>query len=207
MTCTATYTVTQADINAGEVLNTATVRGHNLPGHTVTSNSGATVPTTSDATLTLAKTLVGASGSTATWNITVMNTGGTPYPGPFTVTDPLPAGLAFESVSGAGWTCSGTSTVSCTHGADLDAGTPSVITLKTTITGTGDITNTASIDVEGKVLSASAAYKPSGGFAFTGADAQRLGFLGLLGVVGGWFIVIAARKRNDDDDGLITDGT
>ena len=91
------------------------------------------------------------------------------------------------------------------HPGNLAAGASTTITLKTTITGPGDIVNTASLDVLGKTVTSTATYRPEGGFAFTGADAQRLGLLGLLGVVGGWFIVIAARKREDDEDTLLSE--
>lgn len=60
-TCTGTYTVTLADIDAGSIVNTATTKGTNHQGTTVTSpNATATV----NATLTPAISLVKSSTST-----------------------------------------------------------------------------------------------------------------------------------------------
>ena len=79
--------------------------------------------------------------------------------------------------------------------------------MKTTVTGDGPITNVVTTDVAGRTLTAGAAYtpgaaaanRPTSGFAFTSANAQRIGLLGLLGVLGGWFLVIAARRRQEDE--------
>ncbi|MEO6470059.1 MAG: hypothetical protein ABIP21_13255, partial [Acidimicrobiia bacterium] len=214
MTCTATYTVTAADVTAGEILNDATVSGHNLSGQTVSHAAAATVPTASNApagTLTLAKTLaqVQTADSTATWNLKVSNPGATSYPGPFTVTDVLSAGLTYESVSGTEWACTGTSTIACIHAGDLGAGASTTIMLVTKVSGGKNITNTASLDVGGTTKTSTATYVagsgfaftggPKSGFAFTGSEAQRLGLLGLIGIVGGLFMVAAARKRRDDE--------
>ena len=208
MTCTATYAVTAADVTAGQILNNATVSGHNLNGQTVTHAATATVPTASNAPaggLTIDKKLVGVTDSVATWTITVANAGAATFPGPFTVTDALPTDVSYESVSGTGWNCTGTATITCVHAADLAAGASTTITVKTKIVGEKEVTNVASLEVAGRVLTSKASFQPSsglaftsGGFAFTGSDAQRLGFLGLLGVLGGWFIMVAARKRPDD---------
>jgi uncharacterized repeat protein (TIGR01451 family) len=60
-------------------------------------------------------------GSTAQWNVTVSNeepdsaTSGT-----VTVSDTLPSGSTLSSYSGSGWTCSASSTVSCTSTASVN---------------------------------------------------------------------------------------
>ncbi|MCG8590151.1 MAG: hypothetical protein MJE66_12740, partial [Proteobacteria bacterium] len=58
-----------------------------------------------------------------TYTIQVSNNGPNTEPGPITVTDTLPAGLAFVSGSGTGWTCvpSGSDAV-CTHAGPLANG-------------------------------------------------------------------------------------
>jgi uncharacterized repeat protein (TIGR01451 family) len=57
-----------------------------------------------------------ATGSNATYTITAINNGPQSAPGPITITDTLPAGLTYTSVTGpAGWTCSSSGqVVSCT---------------------------------------------------------------------------------------------
>jgi hypothetical protein len=62
-------------------------------------------------------------GSTAQWNVTVINeepdsaTSGT-----VNISDTLPSGSTLSSYSGSGWTCSGSSTVACTSTAAVNGG-------------------------------------------------------------------------------------
>ncbi len=54
-------------------------------------------------------------GQTAEWDISVNNIAtGTSTAGTLTVTDTLPAGFTMSTFTGTGWSCSGTSTVTCT---------------------------------------------------------------------------------------------
>jgi uncharacterized repeat protein (TIGR01451 family) len=198
MTCTATYTVTATDAARGSIANTATVHGDTITGHGASKASTATVPTSTAADVSLAKKLDSVSGTTATWLITVSNSGTAALPGPFTVTDTLPEGLSYQSANGAGWSCTGTSAISCTHADALEAGASASITVVTTITGSGSITNVASMDVLGKTVVADASLtQPEGGFAFTGSELTRYGLMGLLLVVGGWLLLAAARKHEE----------
>jgi len=57
-------------------------------------------------------------GDQLTWTMTVTNDGSVPAPD-VTVTDELPAGTTLVSASGTGWTCGGTTTVTCTLDDDL----------------------------------------------------------------------------------------
>ncbi|MFD7642608.1 hypothetical protein ACFV4P_18325 [Kitasatospora sp. NPDC059795] len=80
MTCTATYTVTQADIDAGTIANTAVATGQPPTGAPVTSSpDSATVTLTRSPALTLAKsaspTTVTAAGETVTYTFRITNTG------------------------------------------------------------------------------------------------------------------------------------
>jgi uncharacterized repeat protein (TIGR01451 family) len=199
MTCTATYTVTQADVDRGTIVNTASVEGDGAHG-AVTGAGRAAVATAGGADLDLAKSLADSTTGTATWLLTVTNHGTGAAAGPITVTDPLPDGLGFVSAAGDGWACTGDRTVTCTHADALAAGAATTFRLVTDVTGPGRITNVASLDVQGRVVEADATFDPAepGGFAFTGADALRVGGFGALLVLAGWFSVVATRRRKEE---------
>ncbi|WP_143653704.1 DUF7507 domain-containing protein, partial [Streptosporangium subroseum] len=79
-TCTGTYVVTQADVDAGSVVNTAVASGTPPTGPAVTSDpSTATVMATSVPGLTMVKTAspstVSAAGQTVTYSYAIVNTG------------------------------------------------------------------------------------------------------------------------------------
>ena len=80
MTCTATYTLTQADIYAGQLSNTATATATAPGGNAVTSPpSSVRIPEPSDPALTVVKTAspstVSEAGQTVTYRFLVTNTG------------------------------------------------------------------------------------------------------------------------------------
>ncbi len=128
-TCTGTYTTSQADVDAGQVTNTAFATGTSPDDVTVDSSySTVTVPAAyATSSLSLAKTATvagyGASGQTLSYDYVVTNTGTTTVSG-ITVTDNLvdPADLTCPDSSlapGAAETCSGTYV---TTQADVDSG-------------------------------------------------------------------------------------
>jgi large repetitive protein len=121
MTCTATYTITQADLNSGSVTNTATAHANgtdsNQDHQTVTAIQGpalSIVKTASPLTYS-------AVGAVISYSYLVKNTGNVTLAGPVTVTDnkatvTCPAGgLAV----GASMTCTATYTITQ---ADLNSG-------------------------------------------------------------------------------------
>ena len=65
MTCTATYTLTQADVDAGQVANTATATGTPPSGDPVTPSDSTDTPITAGPALTLVKSAGAPSGNTA----------------------------------------------------------------------------------------------------------------------------------------------
>ncbi|MEJ8661481.1 hypothetical protein WKI58_34080 [Streptomyces halotolerans] len=80
MECTATYGVTQADVNAGEIENTAEATGTPPSGPAVTDTASASVTAQQTPVLSLVKTVVGdggpfRSGEILTYSYLVHNTG------------------------------------------------------------------------------------------------------------------------------------
>ena len=79
-TCTATYTVTQADVNAGSIVNTAVATGKDPAGDDVPSNpSTKTVPIPADPRLTLVKSATPngllTRGQVVTYSFAITNDG------------------------------------------------------------------------------------------------------------------------------------
>ncbi len=121
---------------------------------TPANNSATFVSTVSPADFSLTK--LGApepvsAGGSLTYTLTVLNNG--PSPGGATVTDPLPAGTTFQSVTPpAGWACTtpavgATGTVSCTNPA-VPAGETGTFTIQVAVSPAADgttLTNTASV--------------------------------------------------------------
>ncbi len=134
ITCTATYTVTQADLTAGSVVNTATASAQ-YNGAPVNSNQDqVTVPALQGPALTLDKSTTTANydsvGDTISYSYLVTNSGNVPLTPTYAVTDnkatvtcpqtPVPL------VPGASITCTATYVVTQ---ADLTAG--SVVNIAT----------------------------------------------------------------------------
>ncbi len=125
ITCTASYTTTQADVDAGGVTNIASATS----GTVTSPTSTVTVPATQTRALTTLKSTATTSFSTAgvaiTYNYRVTNSGNTTVTAPITVADnkiasvTCPALPAGGLLPGAFITCSGIYT---TTQADVDAG-------------------------------------------------------------------------------------
>lgn len=132
MSCTATYTTTQTDVDNGEIDNTATATGTPPTGPAVTATDDATVTADQDPSVSLVKTVVGddgpfRSGEVLTYSYLVRNTGNVTLSaldvrdlafsgsGP----DPEITCPATALAPGAAVTCSATYTVTQ---ADVDTG-------------------------------------------------------------------------------------
>ncbi|HEX7803240.1 MAG TPA: OmpA family protein [Pseudoxanthomonas sp.] len=137
MTCTATYTVTQADLDAGSVTNTVTMTGTPSSGVLPPAIDDLTLNATTAPALTLLKTAGTPSGNTAGstigYTFAVTNTGNVTLTG-IAVTDALldaPAVCdATMLLPGAVATCTGTHTITQ---AEANAGT---VNNSATATGT-----------------------------------------------------------------------
>jgi len=157
---TVTYAVASTVVSGAAYSNTATVsaRTYDPALGNNSSTAGTTVSTKAD--LAVAKSLSSpqlVAGQSATYSITAQNLGPSIAVGPVTITDPLPAGTAFDSVSAPGWTCAtiapGTAgaTLSCVLGdgtATLGVGqVPNAIAVTVDIPSgrTAAVSNTATI--------------------------------------------------------------
>ncbi len=137
-TCTGTHTITQAEVNAGVVDNTATATGTTPGGGTTTSPPDTTsTPIAATPALTIDKTAGTPSGNTAgstiAYTFLVTNTGNVPMTG-IVVNDAQLDALATCPVTtlapGESTTCTGTHTITQ---AEVDAG---VVDNSATVTGT-----------------------------------------------------------------------
>ena len=127
VTCTATYTTTQADVDRGSITNTGTATGTTPAGSAVSDHSTVTVPADQNPALTLVKsastTTFSGPGQPVTYSYLVTNSGNVtvrsvavadPAPGLSSITCPDPT-----LPPGASETCTATYT---TTQADVDRG-------------------------------------------------------------------------------------
>jgi uncharacterized repeat protein (TIGR01451 family) len=131
VTCTATYTTTQADVESGNVTNTATAHGSSLPGPGVISPpSSARVPNVPVASLSVVKSAspltITKAGDSIAYSFLVTNTGG--------------ATLANVAVTDTAFSGTGTTpVVTCPAGADSLAPAASVTCTATYVATQADI--------------------------------------------------------------------
>jgi uncharacterized repeat protein (TIGR01451 family) len=156
-TCTGTYTVTQNDVDAGSVTNTATASGTNAANVTVSSSPSSVTVLASNAvsSLSLAKSTTstgfGAAGDDINYSYLVTNTGTTTLSS-WSVSDNLVASVSCPSGSlapGASQTCTGTYAVTQ---ADVDAGS---VTNTATANATGPYANAVSSNQSSVTVNAS----------------------------------------------------
>ncbi|HSO85088.1 MAG TPA: hypothetical protein VLQ91_00955, partial [Draconibacterium sp.] len=149
-TCSATYTVKQADIDAGgNITNTVTASSNEAPDAT----DNLSIPVSGSAALTVSKTSattsVNTAGQVITYNYLLTNTGSTTITG-ITLSDnkvdAQPTCLATTLTPGATTTCSAAYTV---KQADIDAGGSVTNTVTASSNEAPDATDNLSIPVSG----------------------------------------------------------
>jgi uncharacterized repeat protein (TIGR01451 family) len=157
-TLTITFEVTTGTAAGTTILNSATVTNSTLEDTNPTNNTSITSiivepTTTSDlaVSMSVSPTPVFVS-SNLTYTITVQNLGQATAPVTTGVlTDTLPTGVTFVSSSAsAGWSCSGTTTISCNITAVMTMGSTATITITvTTPSSATTLTNTATASLSG----------------------------------------------------------
>ncbi len=143
-TCTATYTLTQADVDAGVVDNTATVTGTDPNGTDVDATDTASVPITAAPAVTLDKQAGTPSGNSAgdtiDYSFVVTNTGNVTLD-PVSVDDPTVGPVTCDvTVLAPTAVATCTATYALTQ-ADVDAGH-----IANTATATGTDPNGTDVD-------------------------------------------------------------
>ena len=159
ITCRATYTVTQADMDAGQITNAAAVKATAPTGGEVTDDDQAAIDVTQKGDITLTKTatpdMVDAAGTQVTYKLVAHNNGNTTLTGvhvaegAFSGTGTLPA-LSCDSngatlAPGGDITCTATYTVTQ---ADMDAGEITNAASVTATAKTGPVSDDAGAVVE-----------------------------------------------------------
>src|SRR5439155_1767306 len=148
-----TLTVNVAPAAVPGVLNSATAStsGDPYPG-----NNTATDPTAvggaPDLAMAKRHTVAFVDGANGTYTLVVTNVGTSATIDTITVTDPLPAGLLYNSGFGAGWSfTSAGGTVTATHNGPLAAGDSLVYTLTVDVrpAAVPSVTNTATVNTAG----------------------------------------------------------
>ena len=133
----------------GTITNTATVA---LPGGFTDPTPKNNKASDTDTLVVDAKVLIDKAGPpSATTGDQVTYTMVVTNPGPSTATkvvvsDPVPDGLTWLTATGTGWTCSGSTVVTCSLAGPLAVGASSTLSLVFEVTATNDsIVNTAAV--------------------------------------------------------------
>ncbi len=196
---------------APSVVNTARVSTPSA--ETTTENNTAADPTgvIPVSLLTIVKDVVDQDGQVVTYSIVVGNDGPNATTSAIVVSDPLPEGLEFVSVSGDGWSCTEGQVVTCTYAASLPVGGTAgfeLIAELTALPGT-EVVNVASVvggSAGGIVSDDAGVVSPdedttgggggssNGGLADTGAHVGLV-LWALMLVLVGWLAVALSRGR------------
>ena len=206
-----TLTVSVGPAAAPSVINVASVSTPSA--ETTTENNTATDPTVviPVSNLTIVKDVADQDGRVVTYSIIVGNDGPNATTSAIVVSDPLPDGLGFVSVSGDGWTCTEGQVVTCTYAASLPVGGTAgfelvaeltakpgteVVNVATVVaggSGGGDVSDDAGV-VSPDEDTTGGGGSSNGGLADTGADVSLVAWALLL-VLAGWSAVGLSRRR------------
>lgn len=147
---TCLFTLTgYSPADGASLVNTVTATVHQVGnnGNGASASDDSTVRTfvpNPDVSIVKTGPATAAPGDNLTWTLTVHNDGNVVLPN-VAVTDSLPTGTTFVSAGGSGWTCTGTTDISCTLGGDLALDGTRIVTivahLAASFTGTS-ISNT-----------------------------------------------------------------
>lgn len=148
-----TVSVAASVASGTDISNTASVATVAPTTDPTPGNNDSTVVTTvvdsTDLALTKAHVGTFTAGDNGDYTISVTNNGPSDTPiNDVTVTDTLPANLTLDSYAGAGWTCTGTTDISCSYAPALTSGsTASLLTLTVAIPADqrGAVTNDATV--------------------------------------------------------------
>ena len=135
-----------APADAGSLVNTATVSAATTDPNLTNNTDQVTTGVTAVTDLSLVKTgpATVAAGGAIAYTLAVTN-GGPSTATSVSVADTLPAGVAFVSASGTGWTCGeAAGVVTCTR-PSLTTGAAPDITINVTAPATGSLVNTATV--------------------------------------------------------------
>ena len=209
--CAATYTLTQADVDAGRITNAATATGTAARGANPTADATVTTPVAPAPALTLVKTAgtekITAAGQTVDYTFTITNHGNVTMhdvnavEGEFTGTGALtPVTCQNTAVApGAAVTCTARYTVTA---ADLhtmalaNTATATAVTAQGVTVTAGPSTVTIPVDVP--VTPTAPTATPAPGLAITGGDAVPLAIAAALAATAlgsGALIVLHTRRR------------
>jgi uncharacterized repeat protein (TIGR01451 family) len=201
-TCSASYAVTQDDLDAGSVTNTANAVGSTPSGALVTSRdpSTASVAATQAPALTVQKSAsrssVTAAGQTVTYSFLVTNTGNVTLTGVHPVEQSFTGSGSVSAIDCPGTTLAPNTSMTCTAeyratAADLRSGHDLVNTAVATGTTAADDTVTA------LASEATVTVVPDPALATTGVSVIAPAVLGGVFLLGGLVFLIARRRRRD----------
>jgi uncharacterized repeat protein (TIGR01451 family) len=143
---------TDPTLSSGSMLsNTVTISGDVVDGNSANDSATKIVTTTASSDVSVTKNAgTAVAGGTVTYTIGYGNAGPSTATS-LSLTDPLPAGTTFSSITAAGWSCTTPSvgangTVNCTMTSLAPAGSGTItLVLNVTAATTGTLTNTATI--------------------------------------------------------------